>query len=72
MTLCNSNCKPCCDFCIYCIHETFNEKDKNNNWHQITGSPIGCNKYNDRKHNHIARMCGFCEDFHCKNVKDKK
>ena len=28
MILCNKDCTPCCDFCIYAIHEEFEENGK--------------------------------------------
>jgi hypothetical protein len=63
MILCNKDCIPCCDFCIYAIHDKFIE-----NGIEITGGPIGCNKHNDKEHQEIAESCGSCPDFHCFNV----
>ena len=65
MILCKYNCTPCCDYCIYSIHETWYEKNKNNEWVSIIGGPIKCIKgYN------VEKDDGNCNDFHCKNVKD--
>ena len=29
MILCNKDCYPCCDFCIYAQHETIKIEDEN-------------------------------------------
>ena len=64
MTLCNEHCIPCCDFCIHCIHDLYPYDGVLTN-----GEPIGCYKHFDEEHNNIAAGCGYCEDFHCVNVK---
>lgn len=63
MILCDKDCIPCCDFCIYALHDKFTE-----NGIEITGGPIGCNKHNDKEHQEIAESCGSCPDFHCFRV----
>lgn len=60
MVLCNNECTPCCDFCIYAIHDKWEE-----NGREIVGGPIGCTKHDDQHHQEIAEDCGYCEDFHC-------
>ena len=60
MVLCNNDCIPCCDFCVYAIHET----------EEIDGeivklSPIGCSLHTDKGHQDIADSCSYCEDYHC-------
>jgi len=66
MILCNDNCIPCCDFCTYAIHEEFKIDGE-----IIKGGPIGCSLYPDKKHEDIAVGCGYCNDFHCFNVKER-
>ena len=66
MKLCDKDCKPCCDFCIYSIHDRWEENGK-----EIVGGPIGCTKNPDEEHREIAESCGFCKDFHCVNVKEE-
>ena len=63
MVLCNKDCIPCCDFCIYAIHDEWEENGK-----KITGGPIGCNEHPDQEHQTIAEGCGSCPDFHCFRV----
>lgn len=60
MILCSKDCTPCCDFCIYAIHDRWEE-----NGREIVGGPIGCNKHKDKEHQKIAESCGSCPDFHC-------
>lgn len=62
MKLCNADCIPCCDFCKYVIHDTYEEGDN-----IITLGPIGCNLWDDEVHQHIAEECGYCNDFDCVN-----
>ena len=64
MILCNHGCIPCCDFCIYAIHEYFTIDGK-----MHKGGPIGCSLHKDEEHQEIADSCGFCNDFHCFHVK---
>lgn len=63
MTLCNRNCIPCYDYCIYSMHERIPYNNK-----MIDGGPIGCFKHRDIEHQSIAEACGYCEDFSCKNT----
>lgn len=63
MILCNKDCIPCCDFCIYSIHEEWVENGK-----KITGGPIGCKLHQDEYHQKMAESCGSCKDYHCFNV----
>ena len=60
MIKCSKKCIPCCDFCIYAIHDEWEENGK-----KITGGPIGCKKHTDEKYQIIAEDCGSCPDFHC-------
>lgn len=60
MILCDKNCKPCCDFCIHVIY--FHEGP-------IKLNPIGCSRHKDKEHQEIAESSGWCDDFHCYNVK---
>ena len=63
MILCNKDCMPCCDFCIYAIHEEWLEDGK-----KIIGGPEGCRLHIDEEHQKIAQGLGYCKDFHCFNV----
>lgn len=67
MIFCSENCMPCCDFCIYCIHEKipYNRKVTN-------GEPIGCSKHSDEEYKLLVKHCGYCNDFHCFNTKQNK
>ena len=60
MILCNNDCEPCCDFCIYAIHDEFEL-----NGHTEIGGPIECKLHRDKEHQEIAEYCGYCDDFHC-------
>lgn len=60
MILCNNECIPCCDFCIYAIHDKWEQNGK-----EILGGPIGCQKHQDIGHQQIAENCSYCEDFYC-------
>ena len=71
MILCNHNCIPCCDFCIYVRHSYYHEYDKDGKVQLIKGGPIACVLHNDEEHKQIASSCGQCEDFHCFNVKEE-
>lgn len=64
MILCNDDCIPCCDYCLYSMHERIPINGK-----MIDAGPVGCFKHDDAEHHNIARGCGYCEDFHCKNAK---
>lgn len=72
MILCNKRCIPCCDFCLYAIHDEWDEYINYIKAPQhITGGPIGCTLHNDKKHQEIAKGCGSCDDFHCCNAEVK-
>ena len=62
MVKCNESCIPCCDFCIYAVHEEFEDKELGGTIH---GGPIHCEKHPDEEHDRICESCGFCDDFHC-------
>ena len=64
MILCNKDCIPCCDFCLYSMHERISVDRK-----MINGAPIECFKHLDIEHQKIAENCGYCDDFHCFNTK---
>lgn len=66
MILCNEKCIPCCDYCLYSMHDRILY-----NGIMINGEPIGCFKHADKEHQGIAEGCGYCEDFHCMNAKEK-
>ena len=59
MILCDGDCIPCCDFCIYCIHANEDTEE------YAKAEPIACSLYNDKFHNNQVRDCGYCDDFHC-------
>lgn len=65
MILCNKDCYPCCDFCIYAQHETIKIEDKNDIIQQLRGGPIICTRYNDKEHDNLAFNCSCCDEFHC-------
>ena len=67
MVLCNEKCLPCCDYCIYVMTERIPYNGK-----MINGRPVGCFKNHDEEHNKIAESCGYCKDFHCRNMKLKQ
>ena len=67
MILCDKSCYPCCDFCIYVKHYIIETEDIYGAIHKIRGGPIGCTKFNDKKHDLLAEDCSFCNDFHCVN-----
>lgn len=35
----------------------------------VDAEPVGCFKHPDVEHQEIAESCGYCDDFHCFNVK---
>jgi hypothetical protein len=61
MIKCSEDCLPCCDFCVYAIHDTYIKDGKK----VITGGPTGCYKHLDPEHQEIAEDDAYCEDFHC-------
>lgn len=63
MTKCNDSCVPCCDYCVYSVHEQIIIDNK-----ILKGGPIGCVLHTDEDHKRIANGCGFCDDFFCKNA----
>lgn len=70
MIACSEECLrlACCNFCKYVIQGYFFEKDKNGNTQIINGGPNGCSLHKDKEHQRIAKDCGYCQDFHCKNA----
>ena len=60
MVLCEKDCIPCCDFCIYARHDKFIIGGK-----EHTGGPIECILHKDEEHQEIAISCGYCDDYHC-------
>ncbi len=60
MVLCNKDCVPCCDFCIYAVHERWTDSTGS-----YVGAPEGCTLHPDREHQDIAENFGSCDDFHC-------
>ena len=68
MKLCDKDCIPCCDFCLFAIHECWlDEKTRQT----IIGGPIGCNLHNDEWHQELVESCSYCKDFYCFNVKEE-
>lgn len=67
MKLCNEKCIPCCDYCLYSMHEPVFYNGK-----ILNGGPIGCFKHADIEHQKVAEACGYCDDFHCLNAKEVK
>ena len=66
MILCNKDCIPCCNFCLYSMHERIPVDGK-----MINGTPIECFKHPDIEHQEIAENCEYCDDFHCFSAKLK-
>jgi len=72
MILCNKKCIPCCDYCIYVIHDEWDEYvDYWVNPKHVVGGPIWCKLHQDKKHQEIVKSCGSCDDFHCCNAKEE-
>ena len=67
MITCGPECTPCCDFCIHCLHDEYEDNGK-----IIVGSPIGCILWNDDKHQDLVIACAYCNDFHCFRAKGEK
>ena len=65
MVKCSENCTPCCDFCIYVVHEIYYDEELGD----IKGGPIRCDLHHDEKHDMICEFCGWCDDFHCFKAK---
>ena len=63
MKLCNPKCVPCCDFCIYAIHDEWDD-----DYEHCIGGPMACKLHKDVEHKAIAESCSYCEDFHCFRV----
>lgn len=69
MIKCGDDCIACCDYCFYAYHEYY--QDDCGEIHK--GEPTGCRKHLDKKHQEIAKSCGYCDDFYCINaVKEQK
>ena len=69
MILCDKGCMPCCDFCVYAIHETFEDEELGGT---IYGGPIHCELHPDKEHDVICESCSYCNDFHCFRTENKK
>lgn len=65
MVKCGKNCYPCCDFCIYAVHEILEDED--GAWY---GEPFSCDLHKDAYHDMSCESCGYCDDFHCVNAKE--
>ena len=63
MIKCDENCTPCCDFCIYAIHEAWEEDGK-----VYEGEPLMCRLHKDDEHKKLAQNCSYCNDYHCNFV----
>lgn len=70
MIACSEECLrfACCDFCRYVIQDFFFSEDKDGNMQIVNGGPNGCSLHKDKKHQRIAKNCGYCKDFHCVNA----
>lgn len=67
MKKCSEKCIPCCDYCKHVVHEVIEfGNDK------IVGDPIFCKLHLDEKHRKLARVCSYCNDFWCRNVKRRE
>ena len=62
MIKCSKECTPCCDFCIYAVHELLEDEDLGGT---IYGGPIHCELHPDEEHDKTCESCSYCEDFHC-------
>ena len=62
MIKCSEACTPCCDFCIYAVHEEFEDEELGGT---VYGGPIHCEKHHNEEHDKICKSYGFCDDFHC-------
>lgn len=67
MILCSDSCIPCCDFCVYAIHDEYMDGNE-----KILGGPIGCGLHPSAKYQHEAEMCGYCDDYKCYQADRKK
>lgn len=65
MTLCGDGCIPCCDYCIYAIHDLWTD-DMGVVYDQ---GACGCKKHLDPEHQEIVDARGHCEDFYCSRVR---
>ena len=68
MTLCDKDCIPCCDYCMYCFHEWIEITNGNT----VKGEPLGCFLHKDIEHEYIVKSNGFCNDFWCMNAKERQ
>lgn len=68
MILCNKNCRPCCGFCIYAEHETFEAEDVDGIHYVLRGAPSKCKRFNDQDHDNLAANYMFCNEFYCMNA----
>jgi hypothetical protein len=69
MVKCGDQCTPCCDFCVFAVHETWEDKELGGT---VYGGPIHCEKHPDKKHDLICENCGYCEDFYCFKAESEK
>lgn len=68
MKLCSKDCIPCCDYCLFAIHDCWiDEKTRK----IIINGPIGCKLHPDKEHQEIAMFCSYCGDFYCSKVKEE-
>ena len=62
MIKCSESCIPCCDFCIYAVHEELEDEESGGTFYD---SPVWCEAWQDEEHAALCESCSFCEDFHC-------
>ena len=65
MKICCRDCIPSCENCKYVILDKF----INSNGEEQNGGSIGCTFWDDEKHQQLAEMGLYCDDFYCKNLK---
>lgn len=67
MILCSDNCIPCCDFCVYAIHDEIEYEGE-----KVLGGPIGCKFHPEEEYQNEAMMCGYCDDYKCYQADKEK
>ena len=67
MILCSNNCIPCCDFCVYAIHDEIEYENE-----KFLGETIGCKFHPEKEYQNEAIMCGYCDDYQCYEADRKK
>ena len=60
---------PCCDFCIYAVHEEIEDEILGGT---IYGDPIHCELHPDEEHDKKCESCSYCDDFHCFKIGETK